>query len=287
MVAEKESTADTAARPARQPPPHAVMGLLNYVTATSLDEDYAHVSQRHAADGKPKQGRAGAFGLVALALFGVLVATAGVQTARNASETARSHNTLVQQINERKQELSAKRTQVRDLRVNVRSLQSQLLQASAEGRSLQARVQELGTSSGYAAVQGPGVRIVVDDAPGEGAGQQVLDKDLQKLVNGLWQVGAEAISVNGQRISNLTAIRRASEGITVNYRHINRPYVVSAIGNPDQMGARFLDTAGGQTWLALKSAVNLRFDINSEVSMKLPAAPREALRHARTPGKVR
>jgi uncharacterized protein YlxW (UPF0749 family) len=263
------------------------MGLLNYITATSLDEDYAHVSERHASEGKPKQGRAGALGLVALAMFGILLATAGVETARNATQAARGHNALVAQVDERKQELTDKRAQVRDLRDQVRNLQSQDLQATAEGRALQARLQHLGTSTGYAAVQGPGIRIVVDDAPGGGQGQQVLDKDLQKMVNGLWQVGAEAISINGQRISNLTAIRRASEGITVNYRHINRPYVVSAIGNPDQMGARFLDTAGGQTWLALKSAVNLRFDINSEDSMKLPAAPAQALRHARAAGRPR
>ncbi len=270
-----------------QPPPHAVMGLLNYVTATALDEDYAVVSERHALQDKPKQGHNGLFGLVAVLVFGILVATAAVQTARNAAQTASSHDSLVAQINERKAALSTLEGQMRDLHATVRNLQAQYLQSSAEGRSLQARVQQLGMVTGSMPVQGPGVRITVDDAPGGGQGQQVLDKDLQKLVNGLWQVGAEAISINGQRLSNLTAIRRASEGITVNYRHINRPYVVSAIGNPDQMGARFLDTQGGQTWLALKSALGLPFDITSEDSMKLPAAPRLTLRHAQTPGEHR
>jgi uncharacterized protein YlxW (UPF0749 family) len=270
-----------------QPPPHAVMGLLNYITATALDEDYAVVSERHALQDKPKQGHNGLFGLVAVLVFGILVATAAVQTARNAAQTASGHDSLVAQINERKAALATLQGQIRDLHVRVRNLQAQYLQSSAEGRSLQARVQQLGMVTGSMPVQGPGVRITVDDAPGGGQGQQVLDKDLQKLVNGLWQVGAEAISINGQRLSNLTAIRRASEGITVNYRHINRPYVVSAIGNPDQMGARFLDTPGGQTWLALKSALGLPFDITREDSMKLPAAPRLTLRHAQTPGEHR
>ena len=44
----------------------------------------------------------------------------------------------------------------------------------------------------------------------------MLDPDLQKLVNGLWAAGAEAISINGQRLTNLSAIREAGEAITVN-----------------------------------------------------------------------
>ena len=259
------------------------MGLLNYITATSLDEDYAHVSERRGGAAARSSRHAGRWALFVLALFGVLVTTAAIQTARNAAESANSHSSLVQQINERKQQLADQREQIRSLRNAADALQTQRLQATVEGRALQTRLDRLGVLSGAAPVQGPGVRVVVGDAPDAGPGQRVLDKDLQKLVNGLWQVGAEAISVNGQRLSNLTAIRQTGQGITVNYRHVNGPYVVSAIGNKDQMGARFLDTAGGQTWLALRSTVNLTFDITSEDSIKLPAASRLPLRQAHIP----
>ncbi len=256
------------------------MGLLNYLTATSMDEDYAEVSRRHAQQGRPRQGKAGSWGLLALALFGVLVATAAVETARNAPEAANSHSSLVAQVHDRKQELASMRVRARRLRSEVHQLQVQDLQATAEGRALQDRLVRLRVAAGMVAVRGPGVRIVVDDAPGGGEGGQVLDKDLQKMANGLWLAGAEAIAINGQRISSLTAIREAADGITVNFRHVNAPYTVSAIGNPNKLGTRFIDTAGGQTWLALRSAYGLRFDINSEDSMKLPAAPRQSLRHA-------
>ena len=60
--------------------------------------------------------------------------------------------------------------------------------------------------------------MVVDDAPDTTDDKQrVLDLDLQKLVNGLWQVGAEAISINGQRLTSLSAIRDAGSSITVNF----------------------------------------------------------------------
>jgi uncharacterized protein YlxW (UPF0749 family) len=270
------------------PPRQAVLGLLNYVTATSLDEDYAHVSEQRLAEGVSAPRRAGRGGLVALALFGLLVTTAAVETARTARQSASSHASLVQQVNEHKQELTGQTDLVRELRQQNLALENRYLDASSEGRSERARIQRLGVTAGAVPVQGPGIRVTVDDAPGEGEGQSVLDRDLQKLVNGLWQVGAEAIAVNGQRLTNLTAIRQAGQGITVNFRHVNRPYVVSAIGNPD-MAARFLDTAGGQTWLALKSTVGLKFDISvPEEPMKLPAGTRLNLRHAKaTTGSTR
>ena len=53
------------------------MGLLNYITATSLDEDYAHVSERRRSSGEAKGGnppkKPGTVGVAVLAAFGVLV----------------------------------------------------------------------------------------------------------------------------------------------------------------------------------------------------------------------
>src|SRR3954447_13956915 len=93
-------------RPAADPPPEAAMGLLDYLTATSLDEDYAHVSQRRAASGgEPAKGRPGRVALGALAVFGVLVATAAVQTSRNAEQSASARESLIKQVNDRKESL--------------------------------------------------------------------------------------------------------------------------------------------------------------------------------------
>lgn len=259
------------------------MGLLNYVTATSLDEDYAHVSERRKAAGAPVPKRGARAGLVVLAVFGLLVSTAAVETARNATQSANSHSSLVAQINDRKDQLAGQRDLIQDLRRRNTALSDQNLRATTEGRAVQGRLDRLGVWSGAVPVQGPGIKVTVDDAPGGGDGLEVLDRDLQKLVNGLWLVGAEAIAINGQRVTNLTAIRQAGEGITVNFRHVNGPYVVSAIGDRDTMGAKFLETAGGQTWLVLKSTVGLGFDITSEESLKLPAGSRLTLRHAHLP----
>lgn len=274
------------------------MGLLNYLTATSLDEDYAHVSQRRAAEaqqragGKPaKSRRTGTAGLVILAVFGILVATAAVQTSRTAADEKASHDELVKQVLGRKQTLADQQDRAQALRSETQTLQTVYLQATAEGRSLQSRLTRLGLVTGATAARGPGVRVVVDDGPStSGEDAEVLDVDLQKMVNGLWLSGAEAIAINGQRLTSLTAIRLAGGVITVNYRRISAPYTVSAIGNPDNLAARFIDTPGGQWWLDLQALYGLKFEINTvpdEEPLTLPAASRIDLRHAHTPETLR
>ena len=264
------------------------MGLLNYITATSLDEDYAHVSERRRGGASPRKASPGAVGVVVLALFGTLVATAGVQTARNADESASSRDALVAQVNARRAELSDKRAQVVSLTRSVAALQDNNLAAKTQGRAVRSRLSRLGVTTGAVPATGPGIRVVVNDAPGATEdNQQVLDQDLQRLVNALWLVGAEAVAINGQRVTNLTAIRQAGTAITVNFVSLRRPYTVSAIGNQNQMGARLLDTDGGRTWQTLRANFGLQFDVDSEDSMTLPAARQFNLRYARQPERLR
>jgi uncharacterized protein YlxW (UPF0749 family) len=132
-------------------------------------------------------------------------------------------------------------------------------------------------------VTGTGLKVVVDDAPGAVSdNQRVLDQDLQKLTNALWASGAEAISINGQRLSNLSAIRLAGSAITVDFVGLTRPYTVLAVGDPDTMPARFVETEHGRDWLDLRAVYGLEFEMTSEQSLRLPAAParRLGLRHA-------
>jgi uncharacterized protein YlxW (UPF0749 family) len=257
------------------------MGLLNYITATSLDEDYAHVSRRRAGAGQPTRRRPGRAALVILLVFGVLVATAGAETARTADQSASSRSSLIKQANEHKAELADRRDAVRTLQREVTALQARELAATNEGRTFDQQVSRLGVLSGEGATRGPGIQVVVDDASNATSfKQQVQAPDLQKLVNGLWQVGAEAISINGQRLTSLSSIRDAGSAITVNYVSLRHPYTLSVIGDPKTMGSRVLDTAGGDALLTLQSTFGLQFDINTKDSMLLPAAKRLTLRSA-------
>jgi len=262
------------------------MGLLNYITAHSLDEDYAHVSAQRSSGDHPV--RPGSAALVVMLLFGLMVTIAGIRTAHNAPVSQTNHAQLVTQIKARSAKVDARRRQIEAVQADIGTLQAQYSQATAEGQSLSTQLSRLGVRVGSVPVHGPGLRIVVDDAPDATSSQQrVQDVDLQVLVNALWQAGAEAIAINGQRLTSRSAIREAGSAITVNFHSVDRPYVVSAIGNPNQLPARFADTRGGATWFDLHAALGLRFDMTPEESLTLPAANRLSLHFATTPGRLR
>jgi uncharacterized protein YlxW (UPF0749 family) len=262
--------------------------LLGYLSTHAYDEDYAWVAHRRAVAGEPvkvdKRGRRpiGVAGAITIALFVVLIVVAAAQTSRNAPTAARQRRELVGQVDAARVELSRTRGRIRDLQRETARLERKQLASDSSAKGLLARIRGLGAEAGTVAVTGPGVRVVADDAPhATSARNKVLDSDLQRLANGLWEAGAEAIAINGQRLTNLSAIRLAGSAITVNNRSLRRPYVVTAIGDPDTLPARFAETTSGQAWLDLQREVGLQLSIRTADSLRLPAADVGDLRYAR------
>ncbi len=269
-------------RPGAPLPERATMGLLAYLSTHTLDEDYGFASDRRAqttsASGRRRMGPVGA---VVMLLFGALVVTAAVQTSRNSVSEESQRRELVAQVNAARAELDADRTRVRALRSQTDQLEVQQLTNDESAQGILDSISLLGARAGTVPVRGPGVRVTADDAPGaDSPRNKVLDSDLQKLVNGLWEAGAEAITVNDLRLTNLSAIRLAGTAITVNNRSLRRPYVLMVIGNKDTLPARFAETSSGQAWLDLHREVGLQLTITPVSSMRLPAAVVPSLRYA-------
>ena len=268
----------------RRLPDHATMGLLPYLTAHALDEDYEHVAAGRASDAASPRRRVGVPGAVAVAVFAVLAVTAAVQTSRDSVAQERERRALIEQVKERKATVEADRRTIARLRAENNRLDAELLRASETAGGVLAQRRLLALRSGTSAVHGPGVEIVVDDAvDAQSERNRVLDSDLQKLVNGLWRAGAEAISINGERLTALSAIRHAGTAITVNFHSLERPYRILAIGDKDTLPARFADTTSGQAWFDLQREVGLRFTMTRQSSLRLPAAEVPDLRYAEKP----
>ncbi len=262
-------------------PAQSTMGLLDYLTTHALDEDYAFVSeQRSTSAAAPSRRRIGVVGAVVMAIFAILVVTAAAQTSRNAVADARERRELAEQVSAARTQLAGERTRVDALAAEAALLETRQLSSSASSQRLLDTIELLGGKAGTLAVRGPGVRAVADNAPGaESARNEVLDSDLQRLVNGFWEAGAEAIAINGERLTNLSTIRLAGGAITVNARSLRRPYVVTVIGNPDTLPARFAESSSGQAWLDLQREVGLQLTIKTESSLRLPGTE-VALRYA-------
>lgn len=263
-------------------PDQVTMGLLPYLTAHALDEDYAVAAARRerGTEDRPRR-RFGLAGTVALAVIALLAVTAAAQTSQDSASQEKERQALIEQVQARKDAVETDRKRVARLQSEVDRLEAELLNGTVTSRGVLDELELLALRSGTSAVRGPGVEIIVDDAPNAESDRfTVLDSDLQKLVNGLWHAGAEAISINGQRLTNLSAIRHAGKAITVNFTSLDRPYRVLAIGDPDTLPARFADTSGGQAWFDLQRQVGLRFTLRVQNSLRLPAADVPDLRYA-------
>ncbi len=91
--------------------------------------------------------------------------------------------------------------------------------------------------AGLVPLQGPGVVVTIDDSkrptkPGENPNLYLIhDDDILKVINELRAAGAEAISINGQRLVATSEIRCAGPTLSVNNARYSPPYEISVIGD--------------------------------------------------------
>jgi uncharacterized protein YlxW (UPF0749 family) len=259
----------------------ASMSLLNNLMAHPLDEGYA-VAARTGSESKQTRSRHRVMLVVAAAVLGFLLAVAAAQNYRSAPEAEKQRKELITRINQADNRLTELRNNQSRLADEVRRLQASGLSNDSQGAALQQKLDDLELQTGAIAATGPGIKAVVDDAKNADAKEgRLLDVDLQQLVNGLWTSGAEAISVNGHRITSLTAIRGAGSAITVDYSSLTPPYTVLAIGDTATMPARFAQSSGGQWVQYLVSNFDVRMTITTEDSLLVPADATIALRYAK------
>jgi uncharacterized protein YlxW (UPF0749 family) len=261
------------------------MSLLNNLMAHPLDEGYAAAARtRPKQDGKPVRTRHRAMLVAATLVLGFLLAVAASQNYRTAPEAEKQRKELITRIEQADTRLNTMRAQQTRLADEVRRLQASGLSNTSSGAALQQQLDALELQTGAIAVTGPGIKAVIDDAKDADKEGRLLDVDLQQLVNGLWTAGAEAISVNGHRLTSMTAIRGAGSAITVDYSSLTPPYTVLAIGDTATMPARFAQSSGGQWVQYLVSNFGVRMTITTEESLLVPADATIALRYAKVSG---
>lgn len=254
------------------------MHLLNDLLRDPVEPEYREVRERGS------KSRASRWAVLAVAsLIGALFSLSAVQTTRSAPAAAQERKQLIDRIEGHGARHDEMRVRIEQLSEENDTIRSDLLSDVEESRLTQAALEVIAPIAGDVPVSGPGVVIVVDDAKAvrDDELNRVLDKDLQLMVNGLWRAGAEAIAINGHRLSSLTAIRSAGDAITVDYRSITRPYRIETIGDPRSLAARFSETTGGQLWHGLQQNYGMRFDLNQAERLDLRADPGLTLNHAR------
>ncbi len=271
----------------------ASMSLLQEVTDQPLDPGYALAARRRAVAGETAAasptGRGSRAGTALLAIILGLGTAAAVQHLRAPVQGTRTVTSVLRnEIDQKSAAITRLQTTNERLRAEISRAQAALL-ASNGGSDLTARLQVLGLVAGELPVTGPGIELALDDAPtttsgADGSGQQtdrVMDTDLQIVVNGLWAAGAEAISINDQRLTVRSAIRSAGKAIMVDFRPLAPPYLIRALGNPSQLQSGLAGDVAGAYLQSLRDSYRITATITAHGDLHLPGASGEILRYAR------
>jgi uncharacterized protein YlxW (UPF0749 family) len=267
--------------------------LLDAVLAETLDPAYAQAAAARAA-GRPERPRWRGRALVALtmAIAGLLMAVTYDQAAAGAEGREQVREALIGDIDRESSVSDDLQDQLQDLSQEVTSTRDELLAASAVGQDALDDLDRAEQGSAAVRVTGPGLLVTLanadpkaDEDPVGGATEddgrgRVRDGDLQLVVNALWSAGAEAVSINGQRLGPLTAIRFAGEAVLVDFKPVTNPYEITAIGDPDTLAGRFLASPEVNALAVISETYGLRFDYARKDELTLPAASTPELRIA-------
>ena len=146
----------------------------------------------------------------------------------------------------------------------------QATSSNTELEELENQIKQYNLLLGNTDVTGEGIMVTLTDGQTD---LQLLDaqslivhaENVLSVVNELKNAGAEAISINGQRIVNTTAISCDGNVIVVNGEKISSPIQISAIGLPELLST--LDRPGGilENFGTLGKIVELRKSTNLEI----------------------
>lgn len=219
--------------------------------------------------------------ILCAALLALILALAVNLVRENANQSAVTKSELIKRVQAADHRVSGLELQAKQAQRDYEAAQEAKLSGTSLGQQAQSRLEKLSQAVGYTAVSGKGIELLVDDAPVDSTAPndailpgQVQDRDLQIVVNGLWQAGATAVAINDRRISATSAIRAAGEAILVNYRPLSPPYSVKAIApNADKLAAKFRDGSAALLLEQLQERYGVVWELNTTGQTTIPAAP--------------
>lgn len=182
---------------------------------------------------------------------------------------------LEQELRELRAEKDAIMQEYLDLEERLAEIEEENLSDDALLQSATKDLEKYKIGAGVVDVIGPGVIVTVDDPvptednPGDGYSTIMLRYDLLlSLVNKLKDAGAEAISINGQRIIATTEISLAGDNVNINTVPTAPPYTIKAIGNPDTLDSTLTIRYGIVE--TMRNTYGLQVEILKQEELEIP-----------------
>jgi uncharacterized protein YlxW (UPF0749 family) len=177
----------------------------------------------------------------------VLGALLGIQThtqqLRGATEVGRRSSALVGMLTNSEAQLAAQAKEIEQLRSQLGKFEKEAMSDKGVTQRVYEEMQTNRVALGLLPVKGPGIELELGDSTmrrdSSEAGSQdiylIHDYDLREVANELWAAGAEAVSLDNQRLVTGSAIRCSGPLIQVNNTTIPSPFVFHVIGNKDNL----------------------------------------------------
>ncbi|MGA9747174.1 MAG: DUF881 domain-containing protein [Nocardioides sp.] len=234
----------------------------------------AWLARRRGASGPPRAWQVAAplaFGLAGALFVTSWVSSGGADLRGGRYDDlpglAAAETRQLEQLRAEQEELTADVDRLTDrLSVAIGAKDAQEAAKSAEG------------PAGLVPVRGGGLTITLTDAP-DAVEDTITDnvnnlvvhqQDIQAVANALWAGGAEAITIQGQRVVSTTGIRCVGNTVVLHDVPYAPPYVISAIGPPDQM----LDSLNASPYIGFYlqavAAFQLGWDVVIEPELEMP-----------------
>jgi uncharacterized protein YlxW (UPF0749 family) len=168
-------------------------------------------------------------------------------------------------------------TQVAGLNAEIEKLSDQLDSGTVD--RVRDQIDTLAGPAGLTALEGPGLTVTLDDAPqemrdtaGEDASSAIVhQQDIQAVANAMWAGGAEAMTIQGQRVISTTGIKCVGTTVLLHGVVYSPPYVISAIGDADRMRGAIDDSPYIDAYRDAVDKYQLGWDVKTEASIEAPA----------------
>jgi uncharacterized protein YlxW (UPF0749 family) len=176
---------------------------------------------------------------IALFALGFLIAAQLNSQVPRTSYTSQERGPLVQTALGLQAQQDQLKASLLDLRTQIQAVEDRGPGSDAAVRAVNDELAQARIAAGLIAIHGTGLVIQLEDSTepippgGNASDRRVTAADVRTVVEELWLAGAEAIAVNGERVTGSSAILDIGGSVLVNSAYLAPPYQVAAIGPAD------------------------------------------------------
>jgi len=214
----------------------------------------------------------------AICLVAGLLFAASHEAAHSGSLQAAQTSNLADLVRQAENEVSADQRMLRQLQDLVDAATARAASGDSAVAAAAQAAKPLWAVGGLTPVSGGGLQVILDDAPTPPAEPSidpnqlvVHQSDLQAVVNALWAGGAEAMTIQDQRLIATSAVRCVGSTLLLNGRVFSPPFRVVAIGPAGTMASALDRSPGVALFKQAASYYGLGYTVASESSVTLPA----------------